>query len=782
MPQSSYEGADVVMMVTKLRHSKVKRRVCLLSHTILIASLCCSWCCHGLASPRPTRPLFVDQVKQWLTDQGVAHHEAAESTSTTIRQHAMAAATTWLLEIPVVDQNNTTTLLLNLLPTPSSLGECLPPRCAMALTNIISSDYNNDNKLPQMKKKYSKIIHLHQDVWLAKTDIVQCRLLAQVGHGRPSLTSSSSLSSIRRIFARKTTSRRIPAGVAADFLQNHHLWGATKAKHSYGLFLVNNTRSNSHNNKDKDNNEDDDDDEQLVAVATFSSRRNVVRLGRLFRSHELLRFCTQRNMTVVGGISKLLKCFIRDQRPDDIVTVVDRDWGHGSGWHGDRSGVGFATVATMDPIVMAVNPDEPGIRRHLVGAGIRRDKNNPDQRGQRVGLPLSICDELDQVGITADQSRAILAKHNYFLVYDAGVERLFKIVNDTLSTHAATSLDYWNGSEPKYAESYYSNNAGIGALLQEAASVVIDQEGRPVKSFQAGYDIGGDGYLASWRRSASSSGSTTVAPATKLVFSAPSSLDVLATVEVRERSDGWRTLGIVGGVTKSIYHAVYKVDPHTGHIEPRAVVADYIKIMTESFLAVMKQQGKILQKAAPLRMLHLGLGAGTLMRLLSRELLPAGCNHVGVELDSGVVAATEGCLPGSTVIYNGNALTVLRDQKYVEIDAFDGIFVDIFDEKNLLPPSFYSTEYLGHLRDDMLKSSGLVLFNLHSGGKERQRVIDDARATFAQVFSRVRLIQARDCQPNGGNGNLVLIGSMADLFALDEEVIKKRGKLHSNFS
>ena len=101
-----------------------------------------------------------------------------------------------------------------------------------------------------------------------------------------------------------------------EFLQSNHLWGATRAKYYYGLFercpqgnLV------------------------AVAVATFSSRRKVFRKDRIYRSHELLRYCSLRDTTVVGGISKLCKKFIQEAAPDDIVTVVDRDWGCGSGWH-----------------------------------------------------------------------------------------------------------------------------------------------------------------------------------------------------------------------------------------------------------------------------------------------------------------------------------------------------------------------------------------------------------------------------------------------------------------
>ena len=113
-------------------------------------------------------------------------------------------------------------VLLHLLPSPSCSKECVSPILTKQMTDSFS--------LP--------IIHLHQDVWRAKQDIVCNRLLMRLGR-----TNS-------RIFARKTTVKRINGDVARCFLQEHHLWSATKAKHNYGLF--------------------DSVTNELVAVATFS--------------------------------------------------------------------------------------------------------------------------------------------------------------------------------------------------------------------------------------------------------------------------------------------------------------------------------------------------------------------------------------------------------------------------------------------------------------------------------------------------------------------------------
>ena len=88
-----------------------------------------------------------------------------------------------------------------------------------------------------------------------------------------------------------------------------------------------------------------------MAVASFGPRRRVVRAGKQHSSHELIRFCTLVNGQVVGGLSKLVTHFVREHKADDVVTVIDRDWGAaGSGWHR----LGFDTVHVMPSLVMAV--------------------------------------------------------------------------------------------------------------------------------------------------------------------------------------------------------------------------------------------------------------------------------------------------------------------------------------------------------------------------------------------------------------------------------------------
>ena len=182
---------------------------------------------------------------------------------------------------------------------------------------------------------------LWEDHWEHKRPIVTSRLLSLIGH-------------TERIHGRKTHVARIDQATAADFLQTHHMLGPTKAKFKYGLFRG----------------------EELVAVATFSGGRRMTEAGREGRSFELIRTCNAQGKTVVGGVSKLLKAFIREHQPGDIMTYVGRDWSEGHMYEG----LGFARVSETDPQWLWVDPAFG--RRNLL-----REGENPPHGAQLAWYP-----------------------------------------------------------------------------------------------------------------------------------------------------------------------------------------------------------------------------------------------------------------------------------------------------------------------------------------------------------------------------------------------------------
>lgn len=322
---------------------------------------------------------------------------------------------------------------LHVIPTPNNLVRIQPDLC---------KKLTDDGTLP-----FKTIIHLHQDVWNNKKDIVQARIYAKLNRVK------------HRWFARKTTIQRINITTTMEFLEINHLWGATRSKFNYGLFT----------------------NDELIAVATFSPRRHVQRgkSCRAYRSHELIRYCSVRDGHVLGGITKLIAGFCRDFAPDDLVTLIDRDWGDGGGWES----IGFEKVSVMPPLIMTVGDD--GVRKYLVGAGVgTNNDSSKDSRNRRPGISMEVYEYLDRITCEIDAAECINS-HNLYPVYDAGVERRILLIQkskleskarirrqeldlEDLESSDCSVLDLWEDSFPSFPNEYYSKNSGINALLQGA--------------------------------------------------------------------------------------------------------------------------------------------------------------------------------------------------------------------------------------------------------------------------------------------------------------------------
>jgi hypothetical protein len=296
------------------------------------------------------------------------------------------------------------------------------------------------------------IVHLHQDVWNRSPCIVQSRIKSKVGIHHS------------RIYARKTIAKRIPKSVYLPFLERNHLWGGTGAKSGYGLYT---TTSNK-------------EEEELVAVATFSSKRKVSR-GKgdyYYYSFELLRFCTKLETTVVGGLTKLISSFVKSIDDGntvgiDIITSIDRDFGSNT-WPN------FETVDVMDPIPMFVGVD--GVRRHGVGAGLiplDLEDGSVDSLTScgllRAGLPLDLVDDMNNQlnennGIS---SWEMAARNGFHPVFDAGVERLMHVVKRPAHANLVdfddenlSVTELWENSAPRFVSEHYSPNCGIQEMIR----------------------------------------------------------------------------------------------------------------------------------------------------------------------------------------------------------------------------------------------------------------------------------------------------------------------------
>lgn len=144
-------------------------------------------------------------------------------------------------------------------------------------------------KLKACEKKGIKLIQIFEDEWLNKPDIVKSRLDSIIG-------------SSTKIYARKCNLREVSALDAQTFLEDNHIQGATRSSVRLGLYQK----------------------DVLVALMTFGK-------PRFSKKHdwELLRYCSLRGTTIVGGASKLLSSF-RTKHTGSIISYADRRWSTGN--------------------------------------------------------------------------------------------------------------------------------------------------------------------------------------------------------------------------------------------------------------------------------------------------------------------------------------------------------------------------------------------------------------------------------------------------------------------
>ncbi len=188
-----------------------------------------------------------------------------------------------------------------------------------SLDGIIINDLHTiENKLAERN------IHIWEDQWLFQNRKVRSRLLSILGK-------------TKKIHARKTKVIAIDNKQLLDFLKRSHLLVPIKAKYKYGLMY----------------------NSSLVAIMSFSKSRIINRDGTDYNSFEMLRFCSELNVTVVGGFSKLLSHFIKVNKPDDIMTYVDVDWSNGVTY----KEMGFELLEIMPSMEFLIN-SESGIREY----------------------------------------------------------------------------------------------------------------------------------------------------------------------------------------------------------------------------------------------------------------------------------------------------------------------------------------------------------------------------------------------------------------------------------
>ncbi len=140
------------------------------------------------------------------------------------------------------------------------------------------------------KEQYIQLIHVFENEWILKQDIVKSVIMSKLG-----LSSD-------RIYARKCHVRHLTQVESRQFLNENHLQGTIGASIKVGLIY----------------------NDQIVSIMTFGK-------PRFNKQHEweMIRFCNKLNTSVLGGFARLLNFFIKEYS-NSIISYADRRYSDGS--------------------------------------------------------------------------------------------------------------------------------------------------------------------------------------------------------------------------------------------------------------------------------------------------------------------------------------------------------------------------------------------------------------------------------------------------------------------
>ena len=179
-------------------------------------------------------------------------------------------------------------------------------------------------------------IIITEDKWHSQRLMMESRLLAHLKTFNP-------------IFARNCEVRRIDKTTAKAFLEANHSYGYATCKYCYGLFFKRNTGHVAEEiSKEKAIGLVPGD---LVAVATFSNARKWMKGDKEIRSYEWTRYASLPDVRLSGGMGRLLKAFIKEVQPDDIMSYADLEWSTGEVY----SLLGFSLEGHKAPVTFTID-------------------------------------------------------------------------------------------------------------------------------------------------------------------------------------------------------------------------------------------------------------------------------------------------------------------------------------------------------------------------------------------------------------------------------------------
>jgi hypothetical protein len=180
----------------------------------------------------------------------------------------------------------------------------------------------------------------------------------------------------------------------SKFINENHIQGNSGSTIKLGLFLK--------------------DSEALVSVMTFG----IPRYQKISKnSYELIRFCSLKNNIVIGGASKLLKYFISNYKPDNIISYANRNFS--SSLSNVYKVLGFDKINTNISNLKIINTNNTNISKF--------NRQSFTKEKTKKIFKLNNIEYIDSKSVNYN-----LINNNYRLLYEAGTDTYLFMYNKNL--------------------------------------------------------------------------------------------------------------------------------------------------------------------------------------------------------------------------------------------------------------------------------------------------------------------------------------------------------------
>lgn len=150
--------------------------------------------------------------------------------------------------------------------------------------------YYHLRKTQECEKRDIELIHVFETEWASSPDLVLSRIKAKLGVND-------------RIFARKCSIVNIDSKTARNFFDTNHIQGSCNASINIALVY----------------------DGRIVAAMSFGKSRFNKQA-----EWELLRYCSEQGVNVIGGASRLFNHIIKTITPKSVISYSDKRWNAGT--------------------------------------------------------------------------------------------------------------------------------------------------------------------------------------------------------------------------------------------------------------------------------------------------------------------------------------------------------------------------------------------------------------------------------------------------------------------